>query len=215
MASLHVTHENCFSPLHGSCLWLNDRQGWAVFMWPNPVSFSRGRRGGRSFMTQDNLKPQLGTYPSSPPPPPPLYFNFRRKESPGLFLWSCLHTSRLCKESRQPSSSGPLTDERCVCTVITIRKVGPSCFLPTQKPYCTIFLSEIFFRTPLQSGYNFKSAEKWDHTKKKKSNWLKICLEAVLSTCEASVRADFGKTVENADLTWRNKLKLIGARLFG
>lgn len=102
-------------------------------MWLNPFSFSRGRRGGRSFMTQDNLKPQLGTCPSSPPPPPPLNFNFKRKESPGLFLWSCLHTSRLCKESRQPSSSSPLTDESCVCIVITIRNVRPFCFAPPRS----------------------------------------------------------------------------------
>lgn len=83
MASLYMTHKNCFSPLHGSCLWQNDWQGWVVFMWLNPVSFSRGRRGGGSFMTQDNLKPQLGTCPSSSPPPPPLIsvtsFNFVKR----------------------------------------------------------------------------------------------------------------------------------------
>lgn len=117
MASLHMTHKNSFSPLHGSCLWKNDCQGLVVFMWPCPVNFSRRRgrgRGGGFFMTQDNLKPQLRACPFSPPPPPHIsaaLFNFVKRSHPFLYLVFMPWSPHFVAEQTIFSPNGQLSNE--------------------------------------------------------------------------------------------------------
>lgn len=129
----------CFSSLDDSCLWKNDWQGWAVFMWLYPVSFSTGRSWGGSFMTQDNLKPQLGTCPPPPPPPlPPLpYFNFfllPEEESPFIYIYTFIFLSpdgQWLSESRPSSSDGWIMKRLWVCSNNCLRLTA--CAWPHPK----------------------------------------------------------------------------------
>lgn len=58
LETLNDSQNVFFSPL---CAW---QLSCAVFLLSSPVKFSRRRRGGASSMSQDTLKPQLGTCPS-------------------------------------------------------------------------------------------------------------------------------------------------------
>lgn len=109
----------CFSPLDDSRPWKNDWQGCAVFTWLYPVSFSTGRSWGGSFMTQDNLKPQLGTCPPPPLPPLPYFTNFFLlcEEKSRFIIYTFIFlTPDIQSESRPSSSDGWIMKRLWVCS---------------------------------------------------------------------------------------------------
>lgn len=174
MASLHVTHDNCFFPLNTAAVsgWMTGRAelsscGRTLSVFPEGEE--KGVPSWLRMTSNHSSGPALLLLHVLLL----LYFDFRRKESPVLFLQSCLHASRLCKESRQPSLSGPLTDERCVCAVITIRNVRPSCFA-TPRSHTAPFSPQ---RSPsgclstVDISLNPQRTETTRKKNKKQSNW--------------------------------------------
>lgn len=201
-------------------------------MWLHPVSFSRGRRGGGgSFMTQDSLKPQLETYPSSPPPRPlvsatPL--NYVKRDL--LFFFKAGE----CLTSSRQSANGLLSNKRCLCAGLQTKLlceavcrviimsvlllILQSCemFMPlrchTQEPYCTISLSESSFGMRLHSGHRllrkYASRRDWDHMQE---YVLLIENGPLLATCDAcaAVCKNFTNSGGDSLKLWLDKLKQI------
>lgn len=81
--------------------------GLELSIWLHPVSFSRGKRGGGSSMTQDSLKPQCGTCPSSPPLAFSSLCQLEEKESPVLTSFSFPKVCSCFPMPRLGSCEGP------------------------------------------------------------------------------------------------------------